>query len=236
MTTLLTGTNEVLKRVQLIQGDSGILTTLTDSARQVYIDTAVQMWNETIDELYSISDKPKPKELAENTITLTTSTRAYALQTDLLQLYWPFLDETNGRFITEYPGGYLDLVTSQLVPANYTGLPIMGCIRPTDGYIYLDRIPTSNENGLIYKYRYDKSLNMTTAAAVFPFNDAVFRSLVPSVAELWKKQHNNKFDNGIYQNGLGRASRYLLNLQQRDSWTPARVPVRALNITNPFNE
>lgn len=234
--TLLNCCNEVLKRVQLIQGDSGTLTSLTDSARQVYIDTAVQMWNETIDELYSISDKPKPKELAENTITLVTSTRAYVLQTDVIQLYWPFQDETNGRYLLEYPGGYTELVKSQLIPANYTGLPIYGCIRPTDSYIYLDRIPTSNENGLVYKYRYDKDLVMTTAAATVPFTDIVFRDLVPAVAEMWKKQHNNKFDNGVYWNAMGKASRHLLGLQQRDSWTPTRAVAGKLDITNPLGE
>ena len=234
--TLLNAVNEVLKRVQLIQGDSGTLTTLTDSARQVYIDAAVQMWNETVDELYSISEKPKPKELAEATITLATSTRAYAMASDVVQLYWPFQDETNGRYLLEYPGGYTELVKAQLVPANFTGLPIFGCIRPTDFYIYMDRIPTSNENGLIYKYRYDKDLVMTTASSAMPFTDIVFRDLVPAVAEMWKKEIKNKFDNGIYSNALGKASRHLLGLQQRNSWTPTRVVAGRLDVTNPLGE
>ena len=49
--TLLDGVNEVLKRVSLIQGDNAILTDLTDSSRQVYIDVAVQVWNESVDEI-----------------------------------------------------------------------------------------------------------------------------------------------------------------------------------------
>ena len=70
--TLLNGTNEVLKKLQLIQGDSGLLTTLTDSARQTFIDKTVQGWNELIDELFSIANVPLPEATAENTITLAT--------------------------------------------------------------------------------------------------------------------------------------------------------------------
>jgi len=75
MATLLQGVNEVLKKVSVIQGDTGALTTLSDSAKQVFIDPAVQSWNEAVDQLYSISNKPKPKELVKASITLATGDR-----------------------------------------------------------------------------------------------------------------------------------------------------------------
>ncbi|KKL14210.1 hypothetical protein LCGC14_2518020, partial [marine sediment metagenome] len=70
--SLLNGVNEVLKAVDIIEGDTGLLTSLTDSARQVFIDSAKQKLNEVIDQLYSILGDPKPQQLAEDTITLVT--------------------------------------------------------------------------------------------------------------------------------------------------------------------
>lgn len=230
--TLLNAVNETLKRVRLIQGDSGTLTSLTDSARQVYIDVAVQVWNEAIDELYEAGQKPHPLELAESTITLTNGNRAYQIATDVLQLRWPMLDETHGRFITEYPGGYMAIVQDQLFPANFTGLPLMGCIRPTDGYVYLDRIPQATEVGLVYKYRYDKDLVLTLATDQVPFNNAVFRALVPATAEMWKQAMNKQYDEDIHNKSIGRAAGYLTESIPKESWIPPRAPYK--NLSDPY--
>jgi hypothetical protein len=225
--SLLNCVNEVLKKVKKIAGDAGALTTLTDSGRQVYIDNAVQAWNETIDQLYSVSSRALPQEIAENTITIATSDRDYALQTDLVQLRWPFIDETNGRIIEEYPGGYLALINSQFIPSNHTGMPYYAAIRPTDGEIYLDTIPTSSENGLVYKYRYDKDLVLTVAADTVPFSDATFRAMVPAVAEIWKRNQEQSFDNEMYTMSLGRASRLMTNTVQRNAYVSWREPLRS---------
>ena len=229
--TLLNGVNELLKRVRLIQGDSGILASLTDSPRQVYIDTAVQVWNELIEEVYSKANIPLPQELGENTITLATDDRDYALQTDVVQLYFPLLDETNGRYIDEYPGGYIDMVRDQTIPANYTGLPNYAAIRPTDSELYLDNIPTSAENGDVYKYRYDKDISLSAAADTFPFIDAVFRALVPAAVELWRKSHQNSFDADGYKKSVGTAARLMTQKQQRGSWLPTKG---VTNMTDPY--
>ena len=223
--TLLESVNEVLKKVKVIAGDAGELTTLTDSGRQVYIDNAVQAWNEAVDQLYSVSNIPLPNELAESTITLATSDRDYALDAALVQLRWPLIDETNGRVIEEYPGGYKSMVDSQLIPSNHTGIPYYGAIRPTDGELYLDAIPTSDENGLVYKYRYDKDTVMSIAADTVPFKDAVFRAMVPAVAELWKRNQNQSFDNDIYTLSIGRAGRLMTSVQRRDSYVSWRAKV-----------
>ena len=231
--TLLNGCNEVLKRASLIQGDSGVLTTLTDSGRQIFIDTAVQVWNEAIEDLYETVGQTKPNALAEDTITLTTGTRNYTLASDLNELYYPFIDETNGNFIVKYPGGYLEMVSNQLVPANYTGQPLQGCIRPTDGAFYVDLAPTSSENGRVYKYRYLSDFSVAAAADTFPFKDVVFRALVPAVTELFNRARKNSFDGGIYKKGIGTAARYLNQVSARESWTPTRY---VNNETSPFNE
>jgi len=231
MTTLLTGVNAVLKKNVIIDS-SGALASLTDSPRQVFIDTAIAAWNEVIDELYSLSELPKPKQLAENTITLVTNDRDYALQSNVIQVFFPFQDETNGRYIYEYPGGYLQLVHDQPFPANETGLPQYGAISPEDGELYLDKKPTSAENGLVYKYRYNKDLIMDEAADVFPFNDMVYRALVDCVSEKWKLEHKREFDSSLFNRSLGRACRMLSQTPASPSWAPVQYSYS--NPTDPY--
>lgn len=220
--TLLNGVNEVLKKAKLIQGDSGSLTTLTDSPRQIWVDSAVQAWNEAIEELYTTIEEPLPEVLAEATITLANGDRDYALNV-YNTLYWPFLDETNGQYIYEFNGSYLDMVNSQTVPADYTGLPLYGVIRPTDGQVYLDRIPSATEVGLIYKYRYMKDFSVSTAAATFPFKDSVFRAMVPAVAELFNLIHKHEFQEGIYRMNIARAARLVRGLPPITSYGRSRT-------------
>ena len=233
--TLLNGVNEVLKKAKLIQGDSGLLTTLSDSPRQIWIDNAVQAWNEVVEELYSAISKPMPKELAEDTITLATNDRDYSLASGLVTLHFPLMDETNGQKIYEYEDGYLNLVASQPIPANFTGLPLYAVIRPTDGLLYLDRLPTASENGLVYKYRYDKDISMSAAADTVPFNDTVFRALVPAVAELFNFYHRREFNEGIWKVSMGRAARALTGTTPRASYLPAKVRHSAMSgVAYPF--
>ena len=204
--TLLNGVNEVLKKAKMIQGDSGSLTSLTDSPRQIWVDSSIQAWNESIEELYMTTGEPLPEVLAEATITLANGDRDYALNTYNI-LYWPFLDETNGQYIYEFNGSYLDLVNSQTVPADYTGMPLYGVIRPTDGQVYLDRIPSASEVGLVYKYRYMKDFSLSTAAATFPFKDSVFRAMVPAVAEMFNYIHKHEFNVDLFRLNIARAAR-----------------------------
>ena len=229
--TLLNGVNDVLERIGIIQGDTAVLTTLTDSSRQRSINLTIDAWNEAIDLLYSVCSLPKPNELAENTITLATSDRDYALQTDLNVLYFPLVDETNGYYIMEYEQGYNHLVAMQNVPANYTGLPTYACIRPTDGELYLDRIPTATENGLVFKYRYDKELVMSILTDTVPFKDVVYRQMVRVVAEIVNRELKKKFSEEIYNEALSTASRYLIQVQAKNSYIPDRV---RSNPTDPY--
>lgn len=229
--TLLDCVNEVLKRVHIIQGDSGQFTTLTDSARQIYIDLAVQVWNEQIDEIYSKTSIALPNELVEATITLVTDDRDYALAADLVQLRFPLLDRTNGQYITEYPGGYESLVYDQNFPDNYTGLPISGAIRPSDGELYLNNIPKASENGLVYTYLYDKDTAMTLATDTVPFKDAVFRAMVPAVAEAWRKARRQQSSDTAYKNAMARAATLLTQTQLRTQYSPRKVN---FSTTDPF--
>ena len=233
--SLLNGVNEVLKKVDILEGDTGLLTSLTDSARQVFIDSAVQALNEVVDELYSISSKPKPQQLAENTITLVTADQDYALQSDLVTLLTEFglVDSTNNHviYIDDDEDAYRQLILGDL-DQDDTGLPSVAAIRPTDSQLWMDRAPTSVENGRIYKYRYNKELELVLAADTFPFGNAVFRAVVPAAAEIWQRLRHKEFDDAMFAASMGRAARLITQVPVRDSWRPGHSE----NITDPFEQ
>lgn len=217
--TLLNCVNEVLKRTSIIAGDAGLLTTLTDSARQVPIDQTIQVINEGIDELYSVSEVSLPNGQAESAIVLTTGDRSYALAAGVVQLRWPMIDKTNNQTLVEYPGGYNAMLLADTAQDD-TGLPHYAAISPVTGSIFLDRAPTSNENGRIYTYQYDKDTELDSAADTVPFSNAVFRAMVPVWVQLLKREMRGEFDQALYSVNLGRASRLLTQKQMRSSYSP----------------
>lgn len=217
--TLLNAVNEILKRANEIAGDAGLLTTLTDSARQHPIDICIQVVNEGIDELYSATNQPSPMEQAESTITLATGTREYTLATDIVQLRFPLIDKTNRQYIWEYPGDYNDMLL--LDPQQtFTGLPHFGAISPVNGKLHLDRAPTSIENGKIYTYQYDKDLALSVLTDTVPFSNAAFRAMVPAWVQLYKREMRNEFDTALFKQAIGRAARFSSYVEPRSSYSP----------------
>lgn len=220
--TLLQGINALLKRVGEITGDAGELITLVDSPRQKHIDRGVQMFNEAIITLYDLNNEPLPNEVAESSITLVAGTRAYALPSDLVKLIYPLHDRINGRYITEYPGGYTQMMNDQAFPANYTGLPTGAAIRPIDSYVYLDMLPTAAENGDVYTVMYEKSVLMSSESDTFPFNDDVFTMMVPAVAEVWQRWSHKEFEKSEFRKALSGAASLLNQRRSSGQWTPRR--------------
>lgn len=218
--SLLECVNETLKRLKYIQGAQGELTSLTDSARQIWIDIAVQVINEGIDSLYDASGVPKPKEVASTDITLSLNEREYALPADLVQLRWPGLNEADGEFIYEYPGGFEQLRKDQPRPdTGYEGTPIYGVIEPLNGKLRLDRRPTADDVGDVYKFLYDKDLSLSLAADTVPFSDAVFRAMIPAWAQLIQRDLKRDFDGDIYDRQIGQAARFLNQTQRATKWS-----------------
>lgn len=231
MATLLDGVNRVLRRVQIITSD---LASFTSSGKQPWIDTCVYAWNECMIDLYASSNVALPSEVGTGTIILATGTREYALASDMIQFRWPLKDETNGQFITEYPGGYLALQEDEIFINNFTGLPYQGAIDPTNGELYLDFIPTSSENGRTYKYWYDKNLELSATTDTFPFNNHVFLSLVMCVAEVWRRENQRAFDEKTYMRWMGNASKFLIQTQQHSSYLPLKAP--QLGTLDPYEQ
>lgn len=234
--TLLDGVNEVLKKVKILDNDTGLLTTLTDSARQVFIDSAVQAINETIDELYSptVSDLPKPKMLKQSTITLVTGERTARLGSSAVTLRQEFnlVDRTNNHtiFILDR-GGFRNIINADLEQDD-TGLPSVCAIDPTqERQIIFDRAPTAVENGNVYTYYYDRDLELTDKDDEFPFTNQGFRAVVAAASELWKRDQHQEFDASYFNASLARAAVRLDGVTHSNSYAPPRGGV---NPTDPM--
>lgn len=232
MATLLDGVNRVLTRTGILKKTSQ-LTSLTDSSIQNYIDTAIDNWNEVIDRLYEINNRPHPKEIRSATITLKTGVREYSLHSKLtaFRIEYHLIDETNNHVITFKPDAHRALVFAD-IEQDDTGLPHLATINPENGRLLFDRAPTSDDNGNIYKYRYERDLEMDEAGDEFPFKDKVFRALVPAVAEKWKFEHQGGGSDAIFRSAMSEAAGYLRRVQKRHSWTPIQP---GTDHTDPFD-
>ncbi len=224
--TLLQATNKVLKKVSLIQGSSGELSSLTDSARQTDVDITVSSWNDVMDELYHAGKLPG--EMDTGTFTLSTSGtdsgREYAVDTDFVTMVGNPIDATNQRTLYPYPGGYLAMREDLQDPDDFTGPPGYWVISPVSGNIRLDRTPTSEENGDIYTYVFEKTRNLAAAADTFPFNDDAVDALVDAVAQKWNLHRKGQaaFEVVLYQASMARAMRMVKGTQPRETYGARR--------------
>lgn len=215
--TLLDGVNDLLDRVGIIDAN-GTLSSLTNQGKQLFIDLAVQVWNETVDDACNMMGIPHIGETGSSTITLVTSTREYTLPSDLVQIRWPLVDQTNGQYIWEYPGGYQQMRIDQFIPADWEGLPYSAAINPTTGKLRMERTPTSAENGYAYDLLYDKDLVMDSATDAFPFSDATYRAMLPVVTEAWERRKRNDFDLEEHRKQLSRAILFANKVNRRTHW------------------
>jgi hypothetical protein len=215
--TLLDGVNDLLDRVGIIDAN-GTLASLSNQGKQLFIDLAVQIWNETVDDVCNMMGIPHVGETASSSITLSTGTREYSLPSDLVQIRWPLMDQTNGYYIWEYPGGYEEMRIDQSIPGDWSGLPLYAVINPTTNYLRTDRAPTSSENALVFNLLYDKDLVMDAYDDTFPFNDATYRALLPVVTEGWERRKRNDFDLEEYRKHMARALAFVNRTNRRTHW------------------
>lgn len=231
---LLQGVNAVLKKARVLDAQ-GELSSITDSSRQMFIDTAIQSINEIVDDLYSGPGLSKPKQTKERSITLVSGTIEYPLPSNMDRLRTEFnlIDQTNNHIIYLLEeGGYWDIISGD-IEQDDTGLPSRAAISPVNGRLRMDRTPTSSEDGRSYKYRYDADLELETATDTFPFSNVVFRAMVPAAAELWKLNNERDFSQGIFNASMARAKRLLRQVPERYSYRPRRG---GGNITDPMND
>ena len=233
MKQLLDGVSRVLIKVSEIESRD-TLTSLTDSSRQVFIDTAVDAWNETIDELYQLTRHPRPNAIKTKSVTLVAGQREYRLHSTLITLRYDFhlIDETNDHIIRLVEDGYRSILFGDLGQDD-TGLPSFATINPENEKLIFDRAPTSADAGRVYKYRFEKDLEMNDATDIFPFTDVVFRALVGAVAEKWKFEHRESGSLDVYNRFLAQAASRLRQSPLRASWAPVSAGSSAFD---PFSD
>lgn len=219
--TLVNGVNDLLIKVGVLDNDT-VLTSLTDSARQTYVDSAVQAINETLDRLFALPQMPtRPNQVSERVITLTTDDQDYELHESLVRLIPQFglVDEENNHVISiiDDPDAYRRMIIGD-IEQDDTGLPYLACIRPTDGQLWLDRAPTAEYDGRQYKYRFERDPGMSEATDEFLFTDPVYRGVVLAASELWKKENKSSFNGSLFNAALAQAASRLTRTPPRDRW------------------
>lgn len=215
--TLLQAVNLVLRELRYID-TAGDLTSLTDSARQPAIDAVVRYWNEESRALYHDCGLVTPSFMVEGTVTLVAGQREYTLPTGIAEIRWPMVDQTNGNYIIEYPGGYTQMRSDQNIPNNFVGLPTRACINPTNNKMRMDYTPDASSGGRIYALLYMARVNLAGVSDSLPFDDNVVDAMVPAVAERWRRTQQDKFDAAAYKRARGEAARFLSKKPARAFW------------------
>ena len=236
--TFLNAVNASLKRVRVIEGDAYVLATstvtstatgltateaFTDASRQNQIDVMLQCWNEAIHGVFTYGGLAR--ECATGSVTLSTSTREYSLPSDFEKMAGNLRGATTGLVLGPYPGGYAQMLEDQARATDWAGDPQAWAISPVAAQIRVDREPTSDQNGDVYYFLYDKRVGFTSTMATeaLPFSDTVADSLVPVVAEMWSRVYKKETDQFNLQTALTRALEYAGQLQRRPRWGVTRT-------------
>ena len=228
--------NKTLKRIGSIQGDAQELSTSTvstatgfeppnpfdDSQRQHQVDLVIQGWQEAVHEIYDLG--LLPNEAASATIALVTDQREYDLPSNFEKMAGADYDQrvwrgaTRTWRLTEYRGGYAQMLSDQMLPTLFLGDPLQWAISPVDGLmVRIDRNPTSIQNGQTYNALYEKrvALTATMATATMSFSDSVVDNLVPVVGEFAHRQLNSEFDPALFRTSLARAVSFVTKNQPK---------------------
>jgi hypothetical protein len=231
--------NAVLKRMGEIAGDSEALVTstvtstatgltateaFTDSRRQHKIDIMLQVVNEVAHEVSSLG--LFYKFAASATLTLVAAQREYDWPSDFERLAGADFSArvmrgvTNGMVLSEYPGGYAQMLADQPFATQFTGTPSWFAISPVSFKFRLDVEPTSAEAGWTYNFIYERRISLTSTMATdtLPFSDTVADSLVPVVAEVTARALKKEFDREFMIGSLNRALSFLAQKPRKDRY------------------
>ncbi len=204
--TLLDGVNETAKLGRIIQGETDAFTALTSDHYQVEIDTIVKAINR-VNRLVFENKTLIPDVESTGTITLVAGQRVYGLPANYEKMKSCNLhNRTLGTFIRQYAGDYDDLVNAIRQPNNRNGRPNYWVVDPTTSYsLYFDSIPTSEEAGEAYEFRYRHTVLMEAHDDTFPYSDEVFDILVPAFKEVWSQDAKKSFNQAFFTTAVGDA-------------------------------
>ena len=226
-TTLLTGVNDVLKRVRIVQGATAALTSLTDSALQTDIDICLQLWREVVAQLQS--DGIVGTEVVEGSITLVAAQREYSLGSGFVEMSGApgygavLICAAKNRTLHQYPtrmgeDPYIQMIADQPDPAQFSGSPNYYAISPKAEKFRLDTNPATGDADDVYTYLYDQAPTLAAATDNFPFIDLIYQALVPTVAELFTNRSE-----GEVRETISASTGYLRALDLSNRIKPRRA-------------
>lgn len=171
MATFIDGVNRLLKIQQVITGDDDNITTFSDTQHAAWISLAQIAIQDELAEL--VSDRLISYEKDSNSITLVTSTRTYALQTDFVRFYgkYPsFYDSTDNVRIYEWKGGEDNLMNVDYKYKTNEGTPSWWYWHDTTTkQVAFYNVPNSTYNNRSLSYDYEQSVTVTNSTDTLPF-------------------------------------------------------------------
>lgn len=215
--TFLQAVNKTLKRVGVVHGDAGELTNFVDTARQENIDITIDIWNDLIQQLYTLELFSKGTEVGQ--FILVADVREYDLEPDFEQMASEIIrNESSTWFLKPYPGGYLKMWEDQIDPSDFEGQPLSWAINTSTNLIRVSSTPTANQSGDIYKYLYHKRLSLEGTGDTFPFSDTVVDSLVGATAEMYRRDRDKEFSQSLLRLSFNRAISYLTQARPKTTY------------------
>ena len=221
MATFIDGVNRLLRNATIIRGDDDAITTFSDTQHSADIQLAQIAIQSELTEL--VSDQLLPYEKTSSTITLLTSTRAYALQSDFIRFYGKhpsFYDSTDKRRIYAYKGGDDRLRDIDYDYKTTTGTPSYWYWEDaTTKQVAFYNVPDSNYNNRSLSYDYEKSVMVSNSSDTLPFhNNEEYYTFIDSA--------HRRFE-------FLRARTHAVELLRDPTYTNARS--RLANLLRPFN-
>lgn len=170
--TFLECITRILRTNAILRGDTDAPTSFSDTNHNASMQLAIVAVQDEIAAL--AADRLIPYEKTSNTITLATSTRTYALQTDFINFYGlpHFYDSTSNRVIPEWGGGQESLQMADFQYLTREGTPTWWYWEPTTSKkVGFYHVPDSSFNGVSLTYHYEKSIQVSSASDTMPFHN-----------------------------------------------------------------
>lgn len=168
----ITGVNRLLRIEHIIFGGDDDITTFSDTQHSADISLAKIAVQDELTEL--VSDHLIPYEHTTDTITLLTSQRSYALNTNFIRFYGTpsFYDSVDNNRIYMFAGGEKSLMNVDYLYKVTTGSPInFYWDDATSKKVAFYNIPSSAYNNRSLTYDYEKSVLVTNSTDTLPFHN-----------------------------------------------------------------
>lgn len=171
MATFVDGVNRLLRINNIITGDDDNISDFTDTQHAASISLAQIAIQDELSEI--VSERLIPYEKASATISLVTSTRTYALETNFVRFYGAhpsFYDSTDNIRIYEYKGGEDALRDHDYQYKTTEGSPSFWYWHSTTTkQVAFYSVPNSTYNSRSLQYDYEKSVMVSLYSDTLPF-------------------------------------------------------------------